>query len=205
MQIKYVGPKPIISKTGISFDSMSDDRYTYLNIVVQLLNALDHDYFDNKVYSYATDSKRLNDDEVLQGLQRHCGDLSEDIQKAQDKESQEISKDITRAKENQNISEEEREAFIKNIEMMRSYRLQYVQNEALYNAGVNELANLVKKDHIDYVIVPMFQRFAAVLHSVQQKLLEQKLPVRTKMSIFEENGQLLAKMDVINTSSISYV
>jgi len=198
MQIKYVGPKPLIYKTGISFDSEFDDRYTYLNIAVQLLDALDHDYFDNKTYKYAIDTDRLRDSDILEGLKKYCGDLEAVVQESVEAEQALIEDELQRAKENKTLSDIEREALIKNIKIMVNYRLQYATNEKLYNCAVERLADHVKKDHINYVIVPMFQRFAAVLHSVQDALASQKFAINTKMDIYEEDGKLMAKMEVKN-------
>ena len=198
MQIKYVGPKPLISKTGISFDSEYDDRYTYLNIAVQLLYALDQDYFEDKVYQYSLESRRLRDDDIVEGLSKYCGDLDAIVETAVQHEQAVIDDELKRARDNKLISELEKEALIKNIKMMQSYRLQYATNDALYQCAVERLATHVKQDHIDYVIVPMFQRFAAVLHSIQDELTHQKFPIDTKMDIYEDNGSLMARMQVIN-------
>ena len=198
MQIKYVGPKPLISKTGISFDSEYDDRYTYLNITIQLLKALDHDYFEDKTYQYSVDAQRLNDNDIMTGLQEHCGKLEDVVTQAVKNENNIIEDELKRAKENTIISDIEKDALIKNIKMMTAYRLQYATNDALYRCAVKKLAGYVKQDHIDYVIVPMFQRFAAVLHSIQDELSTQKFPIDTTMSIYEEHGKLMAKMEVRN-------
>jgi len=48
MTLKYVGPRPHISHTGIEFDSNKEDKFVYLNFVVQLIKALSHDYFEDK-------------------------------------------------------------------------------------------------------------------------------------------------------------
>lgn len=198
MQIKYVGPKPLISKTGISFDSQYDDRYTYLNIAVQLLKALDHKYFEDKTYQYAVDSGRLIDSDIVDGLKAYCGNLEDTVYEGVKTEQKLIDDELKRAKENKSISELEREALIKNIHMMESYRLQYATNDTLYTCAIQRLAAHVKQEHIDYVVVPMFQRFAAVLHSIQDELSKKKFPIDTKMDIYEEGGKLMAKMKVKN-------
>ncbi len=198
MQIKYVGPKPLISKTGISFDSQHDDRYTYLNIAVQLLQALDHHYFEDKTYQYAIDSKRLTDSEVAEGLKKYCKDLEKVVQASIKEEQAMIEDEILRVNENTTMSDIEKEALIKNINIMRSYKLQYSTNETLYNCAVRSLALKVKQEQIDYIVVPMFQRFAAVLHSVQDELAEQKFSIDSRMEIYEEDGRLLARMEVKN-------
>lgn len=196
MQIKYVGPKPLISKTGISFDSQHDDRYTYLNIAVQLLQALDHPYFDDRTYHYAVDNERLSDGEIMNGLKKYCGDVEKIVQESISAEEARIDDERKRAKTNGTMSDPEREALLKNIDVMRGYRLQYATNETLYNCAVRSLAGLVKQEHVDYIVVPMFQRFAAVLHSVQDELAHQKFPLDSRMDIYEEDGRLMAKMEV---------
>jgi len=198
MQIKYVGPKPIISKTGIAFDNQFDDRYTYLNIAVQLLKALDNDYFEDRTYQYEVDSRRLNDQDILEGILHYCGSLDDVVSLDVEEENRLIDSEIRSAGKNTELTEEERAALIKNIELMRNYRLQYRTNETLYNCAVKILAGLVKEAHIDYIIVPMFQRFAAILHSVQDEILRQKFPLETRMEIYEENGKLMVKMEVKN-------
>ena len=198
MQIKYVGPRPVITKSGITFAAEYDDRYTYLNILVQLLYALDKDYFEDKTYQYTVDSRRLNDEELLAGLQHYCGSFEEMLGESIAIEDAAINSEIEHVKENNAMAAVEKEALVKNLELMRNYRLQYAINDTLYNCAVKALANLIKKEHIDYVIVPMFQRFAAVLHSVQDELMRQNFPIRITMDIYEENGKLMAKMEVKN-------
>jgi len=109
-----------------------------------------------------------------------------------------IDDELKYTKEDRSISEVEKEALLKNIRMMQTYRLQYATNDALYNCAVESLANRVKQDNIDYVVVPMFQRFASILHSIQDELTKQKFPIDTKMDIYEEDGKLIAKMEVKN-------
>lgn len=198
MQIKYVGPKPVISKSGIGFASEYDDRYTYLNILIQLLQALDNDYFENKTYQYAIDSKRLNDNEIVAGLLHYCGNLDDVISRSIEEENAEIESELKRAKGDKTLSETEKDALVKNIEVMRNYRLQYATNDTLYNCAIRVLANQIKKEDLDYIIVPMFQRFAAILRSVQDELADQKFPIDITTHIYEEDGKLMAKMEVKN-------
>jgi len=198
MQIKYVGPRPIISKSGIVFDNQFDDRYTYLNIVVQLIKALDKDSFENQTYQYELDNRRLNDQDILEGLQRYCGDLDVVVKKGVAEENAQIDNELKEARENSMLEKDEQAALIKNIEMMRKYRLQYTNNELLYDCAIRLLADYVKKETLNYIIVPMFQRFAAILRSVQDELVRQNFPIDTRMDIYEEDGKLMAKMEVRN-------
>ena len=198
MQLKYVGPKPLISHTGIEFDHTKEDKYTYLNILIQLIKALDHDYFENKTYTYNADTKRYNDHELYDELKKYCPQLDRLIEEIAQEVSQDIEKQILKVDDNQILDSESKEVFKKNLQIMKTYMIQRAINKSVYYCGINKLAELVKKDHIDHIITPMFQKFAHVLHSVQGVLKEQKFPIDTKLEIYEENGQLLAKLQAIN-------
>jgi len=198
MQLKYVGPKPIISHTGIEFNNNKEDKYALLNIVVQLLRALDHDYFENKTYTYQADTSRLNSEELLDALKEYCPDLQKLMQTRYYEVKEDIEAEILRAKDNKVLDEESKEVLINNINIMKEYMIQRAVNKSVYYCAVNKLAELVKKDHIDHIVVPMFQKFAHVLHSVQGVLREQKFPIDTKLDIYEEDGKLLAKLQAIN-------
>jgi len=198
MHLKYVGPKPLISHTGIEFDNNKEDKYVYLNIALQLIKALDHDYFENKTYSYNASTQRLSSDELESELNKYCKNLDTLEKDKQEEAQNEYEHQIQRAKENTVLDDESKEVLIKNIQLMKDYLIQRTINKAAYYCAVDLLADILKKDHIDYIIVPMFQKFAHVLHSVQGVLREQKFPMDTKLEIYEEDGKLLAKLQVIN-------
>lgn len=198
MQIKYVGPKPIISQAGISFDNEYDDKYTYLNITVQLLKALAYNDYDDNTYIYETDSKRLDDHEILDGLKEYCPDIEKTVAAYVAAAEAEMADDRRDAEENRDLSEEERSALLHHLDIMHNYRIQFATNDAFYHCAISALADRAKQSHIDYIIVPMFQRFAAILHSVQALLNNQQIPIDTKFDIYEEDGRLLAKLQVKN-------
>ena len=198
MKLKYVGPKPIISHTGIEFDNNKDDKFTYLNIIVQLLKAVDHDYIEDKTYTYQTDSKRLSLDEIIVELKKYCPNLNMMMNERSKIAEEEVEHDIKRATENNFLDHENKLILKNNIEIMKEYIIQRAINKTAYYCAIDALANILKKDHIDYIITPMFQKFAHVLHSVQGSLRKQKFPIDTKLDVYQENGKLLVKLKVLN-------
>jgi len=197
MKLKYVGPKPLISHTGIEFDNNKEDKFAYLNIVVQLLKALDHEYFENKTYVYETSTSRLTSEELLSELRKYCPELDTLMNKENHNVEQEIEHNIQRATESLTLTDADKEVLINNINIMHDYLIQRSVNKSVYYCAVDALAKLLVHDHIDYIIVPMFQKYAHVLHSVQGSLQKQRHAVDTKLDIYEENGKLLAKLSVI--------
>ncbi len=198
MELKYVGPKPIISHTGIEFDNNKDDKYSYLNIVVQLLKALDHDYFEDKTYTYQADTARLSNDEMLSELKKYCPQINSLMEKRNHDIEEEIQHQIQRANENNVLGQEDKTTLKNNIEMMHDYLVQRSINKSVYYCVIDALADLLTKDHIDYIIAPMFQKFAHVLHSVQGVLQKRRFPIDTKLDIYQKDGKLLVRLKVLN-------
>jgi len=198
MELKYVGPKPIISHTGINFDNNKEDKFVYLNIVVQLLKSLNHKYITDKVYTYQSDMSRLSNDTLYDELKKFCPNINILMDDTDHFAHDDMQDDIKRARENEVLTDIDKETLENNIKIMTNYISQRSVNKKVYYCAVDELAELVKEDNIEYIIVPMFQKFAHVLHSVQGSLKRQKFPIDTKIDIYEEDGKLLAKLKVIN-------
>jgi len=198
MKLKYVGPKVLISHTGINFENNKEDKFVYLNIVVQLIKSLNHKYIKNKIYIYHPDIKRLSDDELYNELKKICPNINSLIKDTDHFSHDNMDESIQRARENEVLSDEDKEVLENNIKIMTNYIIQRSINKKIYYCAVDALAELVKKDNIDYIIVPMFQKFEHVLHSVQGSLQKQRFPIDTKMEIFEKNGELVVELKVIN-------
>lgn len=198
MMLKYVGPKPIISHTGIEFDNNKEDKYAYLNIVVQLLKAIDHKYFEDKTYTYHTDTTRLTSNELLDELKKYCPNMEQLMQKENHHIEEEIKHEIKRARENAILTDEDKIVLEKNIDIMHDYLIQRSINKSIYYCAVDALALIFKEDIIDHIVVPMFQKFFHVLHSVQGSLQRQEVPIDTKLEIFEKDTKLLVQLKVKN-------
>lgn len=195
--LEYIGPKPIISATGIDFDKNHDDKYNYLPALIELLKALDHDYFDNKQYTFETHPQTLTSKEILDVLRSYCPNLERLLEEKEAQVTEEIDKRVDDIEANTNLEPDEKIAYKNNLKIMHDYLVKFTSNEALYNCALNKLAEIVTKDHIDYIVVPMFQKFAYVLQELQNRLKDQKHPVDTQLDILEEDGQLVAKLKVI--------
>jgi len=198
MQLKYVGPKPIITHTGIEFDNNKEDKYAYLNIVIQLLKALEHDYFENKIYTYHVDTSRISDEELSRELSKYCPNIEELTTACNHDIEDEIQHNIQRAKESRTLTDQDKETLQNNIDIMHDYLTQRSINKGVYYCVLDSLADELVHDKISYIIAPMFQKFAHVLHSVQGVLLKRKMPVDTKLEIYQEDDKLLIKLKVVN-------
>ncbi|MEA2111361.1 MAG: hypothetical protein U9P71_04870 [Campylobacterota bacterium] len=197
MKLKYVGPKPLISYSGIDFEHSKEDKYIYLNVVAQLIKAVDHDYIEEKTYIYHTDSKRYDNEEIIKILEQYDPEILSKAQARAQETYDEITDDVVRARHNKVLDQENISVLVKNITLMRDYRLQRSYNKSVYYSAINILADILKKDHIDYVVAPMFAKFTHVFHSIQGVFANKKSPINSRIEIYSEHEKLLVKLDVI--------
>jgi len=197
MKISYVGPKPLISHTGVSFDKNKDDKYVYLSIVLNLIDALDHDYIEDKIYSCSLDTKKLSKTDLEYKLQKYCKNLDELVDKSNHNIEDEIAHNLKVAHESHALNDVEKSVLEKNIKIMEDYMLQRSVNKAVYYCAINLLAKLVEKDHINYIKVPMNEKYVHVLHSLQGVLKEEKRPVDTDMQLYTKDGEIFAELKVV--------
>ncbi len=197
MTVKYAGPKALISYTGVCFDTNKEDKYVYLDIALQLVEALDHAHIENKIYNYILE-KHLSNKEIIDILKKRCSNF-DDLINFTDHETEDLlDEDMQRAHENRVLSEEEKEVLEKNIAIMHDYMIQRSINKSVYYCVIGLLSNIAAKDHIDMITLPMKQNYVHVLHSLQGSLIKEKKPIDTELTIHEKDSKLYVTLKVVN-------
>lgn len=196
MSLKYAGPKPIISHTGIEFDNNKEDKYVYINIATQILKSISHEYVNNKVYSYDIKTSRFSGDDLLQELKNICPNIDEVMKLQNHNVEDEINHNIKRVHESMVLSEANKTILENNIKLMHDYMIQRSINKKVYYCVIDRLSDMVHKTRISYIVVPMFQTFLHTLHSLQGSLRERKQPIESDIEIYKENNQLFIKLKI---------
>ncbi len=197
MSLKYAGPKPLISAHGVTFDLNKDDKFIYLSIVAELIQALNHEYESGKRYTYIASNKPLDTDRILELIRQNDPLLDQEIKDRQNLEEQEIAEELERAHSNKVLCEEEKEVLIKNIELMRKYLINRSVNKTVYYSGIASLARIIQKGHIDRIFAPMFPKFHHTFHSIQGALGKLHPPIDSAIDIYEEDGHLNVRLDIL--------
>lgn len=195
--LKYVGPKPLISKTGIDFDQKKEDKFIYISIAAELIMALDHEHILDKNYVCTTGNKALDSDTIIALIRKYNPLIDDEVSSWKQHTEDEIASELERARHNTLLSDEECEVLIKNIELMRPYNIQRSINKSIYYSAIHILTEIIKRGHIDTIIAPMFLNFAHVLHSVQGTLKKLHPPIDSAIDVYEENGHLKTKLTII--------
>jgi hypothetical protein len=197
MPLQYAGPKPLISAHGITFDLNKEDKFAYISIVAELIQALDHNYQADERYTYLAKAEPLRAETIFDLIKSKDTTLVSQIDERRKIAEDDISNELNRAHENKVLGEEEREVLIRNIELMRNYQISRSINKAVYYAGINVIANEIKQGHIDYIKAPMYQKFMHVFHSVQGALSKLHPPIDSTIDIHEQEGHLQLRLDII--------
>lgn len=196
MLLKYVGPKPLISSHSVTFDQNKDDKFIYLSIVAELIQALDHNYQEGQRYTYLAMAKPLSTENIFEIIANKDSELIDNINVRREKTENEIQEEIRRAHENRVINEEERQVLLRNIELLHTYQINRSVNKTVYYAGINAIANEIKLGHIDYINAPMFPKFLHVFHSIQGALTKMHPPIDSSIDIHEHDGHLNVRLNI---------
>ncbi len=198
MKIKYVGPKPQISSHGVNFDLNKEDKFIYLSVAVELIKALDHEYVGDKRYTHLAANKPLDIETITDVIRKHAPDLDSYIAKYQEVTKEEIEAELKSANENIVLNDDEKIVLVKNINMLRNYRLERAKNKSIYYSAINAIADIIHNGNIDYIHAPMFPKFAHVFHSLQGALIKKRPPIDSKIDIYEEDGELKIRIDILH-------
>lgn len=196
MSLKYAGPKPLISAHGVEFDLNKEDKYIYLSIVAELILALDHEYIDGQRYTHLTSSKPLGNDRIFEIITMYDSELNQKIADRQKMLEDEIANELDRAHGNKVLCEEEKDVLVKNIELLKKYRILRSINKTVYYSAITSLAHIIQKGHIDLITAPMYPKFNHVFHSIQGSLSKLHPPMDSRVNILEKDGHLSVHLEI---------
>ena len=197
MKLKYVGAKPIVSAKGVIFDQSKPDRYTFLYAAVELLEALSFEPTENKkIYLYDIKGKEYSGNELLELLKKHCDNPEEAFTDLQEKTDTLIKKYTKQVEDNDRLSTDGRRAWLGNIKIMTDYYLQYVTNDSAYQCALNALADMIHKEHIEYITFPLGRNYGLVLSHLVDVLRDHKPPYDATLKVENKDGVAVGKLDM---------
>ena len=195
MKIKYVGPRPEISEHGVTFKTGKEDKYVYLSVAVQILIALDKNCKDEKTYSYNTSQRALSDMEMLDTMLKFEPTLEESILKEKEAYAKHLDEEIEHIKQREHMNPLNKEIFINNYKIMKEYRLQRAVNKMYYMHCVQEIVDVIKKEHIKEIDAPFQEKYWHVLQTIEGALISLKSSLSCDLKIDrDKDDNLIAKL-----------
>jgi hypothetical protein len=195
VKIKYVGPRPEISEHGVTFKTGKEDKYVYLSVAVQILIALDKNCKDEKTYSYNTSQRALSDMEMLDTMLKFEPTLEESILKEKEAYAKHLDEEIEHIKQREHMNPLNKEIFINNYKIMKEYRLQRAVNKMYYMHCVQEIVDVIKKEHIKEIDAPFQEKYWHVLQTIEGALISLKSSLSCDLKIDrDKDDNLIAKL-----------
>jgi len=196
MELKYVGAMPVVSSKGVGFDETKPDKYTFLNAAVELLEALNYGATETTKHLHNVSGREYSSIDLLELLNKYCSNLSEQGTQSETKAHSLVEGLIQRVHENKIISEDERTAWLNNIELMKDYYYQYVLNETAYKCALGALGEAIHVARIKEVTFPMFRNYGLVFHDLDYVLQHRKSPIDSSLVVETGKEGLLGKLTI---------
>ena len=195
MKIEYAGPRPMISQHGVQFKDGKEDKYVYLMISIQILQAINKNYDGHRSYSYDTSTKRFTDENIHEILNSYDTTLENDVKKEEVYYSSKINDEIKNIYERDNLTESEKNAWINNLEIMKKYRIQRAVNKIYYMHSIELIKEIIMRENIKEIDTPFYEKYWHVLQTIQGAVEEGRYSKHTSLKIEKlDDDAMIAKL-----------
>lgn len=169
-KVQYAGPKVEITHHGIKYNDAKEDKYVYLVVALEILQGIDNDYEGKKSYSHHFENKVLDEEALHKILKSYENTLEETVEKEEKEYELMIGHEIEHIQSMTHLADVDRKVWIKNIELMRSYRIQREINKIYYGHCIQDIVNVIKKKGIREITTPFNKDFFHVMNSINNVL-----------------------------------
>ena len=174
LKVKYVGPRVEISHHGITYKKDKEDKYVYLMVALEILKDIDNDYEKQTSYSHSFESHPLDESEVHSILKVYEADVEAHASAEYARYQEKIKHELAFVKGLATLSDLEKEVWMKNIELMKAYRLQRAINKIYYEHCIANIRRLIIHKKIKILMTPFNKDFFHVINSLKGQLITGK-------------------------------
>lgn len=185
-KVEYVGPRVEISNHGVTYRKSKEDKYVYLMVALEILKDIDNDYAIKPSYSHDFKNKALEESDLHTILECYESSVEECITEECKKYKQKLQHELEFIQKIPHLTEIDKEIWIKNIEIMKEYRVQRAINKMYYMHCIKNIVQVIKHKNIQEITVPFNKCFFHVLNTLRGALITGKPSLRAK--VIEENN-----------------
>jgi len=189
LKLHYTGLKPTINQHGIFFKNGKIDKYLYLPISIRILKTIDRDYTAQKSHTiYIDNHDNFTDEEMLETIKQYEPELEKHVEAEERVYEKHLDDIVAEVKKRTYLKKEEREAWLKNIEIMRPYLLQREINKLYYIHSIKHIKKLIRKYKISEIDIDFTLKDWHVLESISGNLEQGAKSVSTTIKV-ETNSE----------------
>lgn len=194
-QLHYVGPRVEISNHGIVYKKSKEDKYIYLMAALEILKDIDNDYEIKPSYTHHFKHNKLEVKYLHTLLQYHEHDVEECITEECKKYKQKIEQKIAYIRSIPHLTKIDKEVWIKNIEIMKEYKVQRAINKMYYIHCIQDIVHLIQHKRIKEVTVPFNKNFFHVLNTIKGALITGKPSLDARViEEYDKNENIIVKL-----------
>lgn len=198
LKVKYVGPRVEISHHGISYKKDKEDKYVYLMVALEILRSIDNDYEKKTSYSHTYKKHPLTEDEVHKVLKAYEEDVETHVESEYARYEEKIKHELAFVQGLTHLSDLEKEVWIKNIELMKAYRLQRAINKIYYEHCIENMRKLIVHKKIKELMTPFNKDFFHVMNSLKGQLIMGKPSLDAHIvEEMNQNNEMCIRLQVV--------
>jgi len=195
LTLKYVGPRVEINQHGVFYKDGKADKFIYIAMAAIILKNLDTDH-SKKVYEI--DNKiSIDDKETLSLVANYIPNIEEIMTKEIENYLIYLEDEKQDVLNNQNITALEQDIWIKNLDIMKDYRIQRRKNKIFYMHIIETIVLLIKKYQIKELNIIFCEKTWHIFETISNKLKEGIQGDSNKLDTFCKNDILLIRLENI--------
>lgn len=194
-RVEYIGPRVEISNHGIVYKKDKEDKYVYLGTALEVLKDIDNNYEEKPSYSHPVENIKL-EEELLQSTLMHYENKFEAcITQECKKYKEKIDHQIDFVQTLPHLSSLDKEVWIKNIEIMREYKMQRALNKMYYMHCIQDIVHVIKDKKIREITAPFNKNFFHVVNTVKGALITGKPSLDAKViEKYNTDGNMIVQL-----------
>ncbi len=198
LTLHYAGPKPFINQHGVFFKDGKEDKYIYLRLAAKILLFIDNISKKSDHFIITLHEKQdLTDNDIIDIIKFYEPDIEKKVLEEEQKYNIHIQEMIDEVKET-NLTDLEKDVWIKNINIMKPYMLQREINKLYYIHYIKKIKQIIKHENIKELDITFDLEHWHILESIAGNLEYGVDSVSTSMKAeANEDGILVLKL-IIN-------
>ncbi|RLA69092.1 MAG: hypothetical protein DRG09_06625 [Epsilonproteobacteria bacterium] len=198
-KLHYVGPRVEISHQGIVYKKSKEDKYVYLGVALEVLKDIDNNYAEKPSYSHHFENITLEEENLHTTLIQYENKFEECITEECKKYKEKIDHQIAHVHTLPHLSYVDKEVWVKNIEIMRKYKMERALNKMYYIHCIQDIVHVIKDKKIKEITAPFNKNFFHVLNTVKGTLITGKPSLDAKViEEYNNEGNMIVKLTIRN-------
>jgi hypothetical protein len=188
IKLKYVGDKPTISQHGIYFNSSKPDKYIYLQALSHVVSSLIALGEHEKSVENFNLRKKVSDSQILDLLYQVYPNFDSFYRSHVEEYAKKLEHEVEEVREIITLSDEEREIFKNNFNIMQDYRIQRAKNKLVYEAIIHGCVEIILNRHVSHLKAIFTREFFHVFQSIKNAIESMRSAPETSLKFIETIG-----------------